>query len=184
MLVKKIAIIHRSLIVRKGLSAVLEAYGRPATIVSRDILDSELEPLNKSVIFADVSLKDRMKEMFRNSETSRNIFAGIGQSSNSIKAVPPYKVIIDINDTREELFSKLDILFPSSSVTAAGGNILTARETEILILVAKGYRSSDIASRLYISRHTVITHRKNICGKLGIKTPSGLTLFALANNLI
>lgn len=185
MLIKEIVIIHKSLIVRKGLSAVLEAYGRPATKVSPDFNEKETASFVKSIIFSDVSFKERMSGMFLKSEASRNVFAGIGKPEAGRKNNSPYKIIIDINDSREKLFSKLDVLFPSTSVyTAGNGSILTARETEILKLVAKGYRSRDIAARLFISRHTVITHRKNICGKLGIKTPSGLTLFALVNKLI
>lgn len=42
----------------------------------------------------------------------------------------------------------------------------------------------DIADRYNISIHTVITHRKNITRKTGIKTVAGLTVYVLLNNLI
>ena len=50
--------------------------------------------------------------------------------------------------------------------------------------VALGLTNSQIAEKLFISQHTVVTHRKKITSKLGIKTISGLTVYALLNNLI
>ena len=61
---------------------------------------------------------------------------------------------------------------------------LTARELEVLQLVACGYINKQIADRLSISLHTVISHRKNITRKLQIKTVAGLTIYALLNGLI
>jgi DNA-binding CsgD family transcriptional regulator len=50
--------------------------------------------------------------------------------------------------------------------------------------VALGFTNKEIAERLFISTHTFITHRKNITRKIGIKTVSGLTVYALLNHLI
>jgi DNA-binding CsgD family transcriptional regulator len=50
--------------------------------------------------------------------------------------------------------------------------------------VALGFTNQQIADKLFISKHTVISHRKNITSKLGIKTVSGLTVYAVLNNLI
>ncbi|MDR1169572.1 MAG: response regulator transcription factor [Prevotellaceae bacterium] len=61
---------------------------------------------------------------------------------------------------------------------------LSDREKEILIAVARGCINKEIADRLSISIHTVISHRKNISRKTGIRTVSGLTIYALFNNLI
>ncbi|MCC6397789.1 MAG: hypothetical protein IT282_12285 [Bacteroidetes bacterium] len=61
---------------------------------------------------------------------------------------------------------------------------LTPRELEVLRLVACGYLNKQIADRLAISLHTVISHRKNITQKLQIKTVAGLTVYALLNHLI
>jgi len=61
---------------------------------------------------------------------------------------------------------------------------LSNREKEILKQVALGLTNSKIAEKLFISQHTVVTHRKKITSKLGIKTISGLTVYALLNNLI
>ncbi len=61
---------------------------------------------------------------------------------------------------------------------------LTPREKLILTNVALGYTNKEIAARLFISTHTVISHRKNITRKLQIKTVSGLTVYAILNNLL
>ena len=64
------------------------------------------------------------------------------------------------------------------------GEELSAREKEILVSVAKGKLNKEIADEYNISIYTVISHRKNITRKTGIKTVSGLTVYALLNNLI
>ncbi|MDR1632624.1 MAG: response regulator transcription factor [Dysgonamonadaceae bacterium] len=61
---------------------------------------------------------------------------------------------------------------------------LSDREKEILVSVAKGLTNKEIAGAHCISVHTVISHRKNITKKTGIKTISGLTIYAVFNNLI
>jgi DNA-binding NarL/FixJ family response regulator len=61
---------------------------------------------------------------------------------------------------------------------------LSKREKDILVALAQGLANKEIADKLHISTHTVISHRKNIVRKTGIKTVSGLTLYALFNNLV
>lgn len=63
-------------------------------------------------------------------------------------------------------------------------NQLSEREKDIVAQVAKGLTNKEIANQLFISVHTVITHRKNIGRKLGIKSASGLTVYAILNKLI
>lgn len=62
--------------------------------------------------------------------------------------------------------------------------ILSPREIEIIILIALEYSGKEISEKLFISSHTVETHRKNIMKKLNIKSTIGLVKYALKNNLI
>lgn len=57
-------------------------------------------------------------------------------------------------------------------------------EKEILTSLVEGHTNKEIASIYNLSVHTVISHRKNISRKTGIKTVSGLTVYALLNNLV
>ncbi len=61
---------------------------------------------------------------------------------------------------------------------------LTKRELDVLRLLVKGYPNKQIATDLYISVHTVISHRKNINRKLGIKSIAGLAIYGVINNII
>lgn len=61
---------------------------------------------------------------------------------------------------------------------------LSAREKEIVVCVVKGMTNREIADRLFLSTHTVITHRRNIARKLQIHSPSGLTIYAIVNKLV
>ncbi len=61
---------------------------------------------------------------------------------------------------------------------------LTDREVEVLTQMVKGLSNKEIADKLNISIHTVISHRKNITDKTGIKSLSGLTIYAIAKKII
>jgi len=63
-------------------------------------------------------------------------------------------------------------------------NELSDREKEVLVLVARGLLNKEIADKLNISINTVITHRKNITRKTGIKTTPGLTVYAILGGLV
>lgn len=62
--------------------------------------------------------------------------------------------------------------------------LLSNREIEVLVLVTKGLINKEIADKLNISLTTVITHRKNITEKLGIKSVSALTIYAVMNGYV
>ena len=61
---------------------------------------------------------------------------------------------------------------------------LSAREIEVLVLITKGHINKEIAEKLNISLTTVISHRKNITEKLGIKSVPGLTIYAVMNGYV
>ncbi len=61
---------------------------------------------------------------------------------------------------------------------------ISEREKEIIICLVQGMSNKEIASQLFISVNTVITHRRNISRKLQIHSLAGLTIYAIANGLI
>ncbi len=61
---------------------------------------------------------------------------------------------------------------------------LSDREKTVVRCVSLGMTNKEIADSLFLSAHTVIAHRKNITKKLGIKTVSGLTVYAIINKLV
>lgn len=96
----------------------------------------------------------------------------------------PYNGVIEISDTRSKIMSKMEEFAQSETAKNADDVELSKRETDVLVAVAKGMMNKEIADQMNISIHTVISHRKNITRKTGIKSVSGLTVYALLNNLI
>lgn len=62
--------------------------------------------------------------------------------------------------------------------------ILTDREIEVMSLIVQGYINKEIADRLNIGLATVVTHRKNIMDKLGMKSVSALTIYAVMHGYV
>lgn len=112
---------------------------------------------------------------------------GIHDHKLSDRILPLFDQLINLNAGDEELrnlFEKIYISSVNSSVGAEDNRLISFRESEILKYVALGLTNKEIADQLNISAHTVITHRKNITAKLGIKTIAGLTVYAILNNII
>jgi two-component system nitrate/nitrite response regulator NarL len=72
----------------------------------------------------------------------------------------------------------------SSKASEAGPDLLTKREREILSLIAQGHTDKEIAEKVFLSPLTIISHRKNILSKLGLKNKVELTRFAIEHNLL
>ena len=96
----------------------------------------------------------------------------------------PYNGVIEINDTRAKIISKMNEFAQSEASKTSDDVELSKRETDVLVALAKGMMNKEIADYMNISIHTVISHRKNITRKTGIKSVSGLTVYALLKNLI
>lgn len=60
--------------------------------------------------------------------------------------------------------------------------VLSEREIEIITLIAEGLTNPEISEKLFLSKHTVNTHRKNIMAKLGVKNTAGIVMFAVKQN--
>lgn len=94
--------------------------------------------------------------------------------------------IIHLQDNKESIIRKIqDLLDTGDQKEREDLHMqLSPRETTIVRLVSMGLTNRQIADKLFLSAHTVMTHRKNISGKLGIKSVSGLTIYAIVNNII
>lgn len=97
-----------------------------------------------------------------------------------------FKDVIEMNDSKQKVVSKIFNLLNDNnlSLDRNDGVELSNREIDVLVALVKGMTNKEISDKLFISVHTVITHRKNIIHKTGIKSVSGLTVYALLNNLV
>lgn len=78
---------------------------------------------------------------------------------------------IDVEDIDFESFSCEPVL-------------LSERENEIIVYIAEGQTNAQIAEALFLSNHTINTHRKNIMAKLGVKNTAGIVMYAVKTNLV
>lgn len=95
--------------------------------------------------------------------------------------------VISVDEAKTSIVKKLRSVLSqidSMSENPSSNSALSEREIGILKDVALGLSNKEIAEKNFISPHTVITHRKNITRKLGIKTVSGLTIYAILNKII
>lgn len=97
-----------------------------------------------------------------------------------------FSEIVLLSDSKSTVHEKFKKILNSTNAAqvAHQAQVLSEREAQILKDVALGLSNKEIADKNFISPHTVITHRKNITKKLGIKTVSGLTIYAILNKLI
>ena len=86
----------------------------------------------------------------------------------------------DLTEIRKKMTSALDL---ENEETDEREN-LSSREKEIISLVVKGFTNQEIADKLFISVHTVMTHRRNIARKLQIHSATGLTIYAIVNKIV
>ena len=93
---------------------------------------------------------------------------------------------ITIKASQEVIIEQLEQLFTgeNNSISSDNNKELSTRETDVLQLIVNGSTNKEIADKLNISLNTVLSHRKNITTKLGIKTVSGLTFYAIMNGII
>lgn len=97
-----------------------------------------------------------------------------------------FKDVIELGDNKQKVINKILTLLNDNDENSSQNESveLSNREEDVLVCVAKGMTNKEISDMLNISVHTVITHRKNIVRKTGIKSVAGLTVYALLNNLL
>ncbi|MEA3447393.1 MAG: LuxR C-terminal-related transcriptional regulator [Bacteroidota bacterium] len=180
----RIIIIHHLDIIRKGIETIIkEAFQYPVNVLS-DFNAKAIKP------------KSGDKLLFITDEiNAKKIQASLGLFNHKTELLICFDQPknheslhkISLNISREQLCKQVEQTFSGhgeSPPHAAHKNELSRRESEILALVANGLSNKEIAGKLFISPHTVISHRKNITEKLGIKTISGLTVYAVINGII
>lgn len=91
---------------------------------------------------------------------------------------------ICLSDDKEHIIRQLSALIDSLPEDKKQKSELSQRERDVLRLVALGYTNKEIADKLFISIHTVISHRKNITKKIDIRTASGMTAYAILKKII
>ncbi len=94
-----------------------------------------------------------------------------------------YSGSFSIFDTSQQIITTVSSLLKSDK-KEEGNEMLSDRELEVLTELIHGYTNKEIAEKLNISIHTVVTHRKNITQKTGVKSPSGLAIYALSKNIV
>lgn len=100
---------------------------------------------------------------------------------SSLSATAEYDAQISVYDSFEQIRDKMEALSPKESEEE---KTLSQREKEIVTYVVKGFTNKQIADKLFLSQHTVVTHRRNIASKLNIHSSAGLTVYAIASKLV
>ncbi len=184
MLYSNCIIIHAWPIVQIGLRSVVQSLRMEVRDVFQECPDCKiLTEWNDAMILIDVKHGDFIRK-HQKFLRKRNISSvGIDFSSQLQTEDSLFDEVLYQTDSQNVLLSKLNkISNPENK--KRNENQLSQREVDVLKLVAIGCTNKQISDKLFISIHTTITHRKHITSKLGVKSISGLTLYAAINNLI
>jgi len=189
----KFVIAEKSYLIRKGISSIINRIEHATVVKELDNLDeinSILLKYTPDFLVVNCDLLEQNNN-FRNSDIKVDLsMVGIGILSGNTKTLlnqTQFKETVSTFDERDEIYKKLRSLIQDKIEKRhdlTQQTELSEREKTILKHVAKGLTNKEIAEKLFLSTHTVITHRKNITNKLGIKTISGFTVYAILNNII
>jgi DNA-binding CsgD family transcriptional regulator len=94
-----------------------------------------------------------------------------------------YDEVISMYDTADQIKEKFTNLIHNPEADKRHES-LSQREKEVIVCVIQGMTNKQIADKLCLSAHTVITHRRNISAKLQIHSTAGLTIYAIVNKLV
>lgn len=182
---KRIIIIHPFEVIRKGLWAILRE-----TFHYEFILLPTVDSLKDYSGLQNMQLLLIIDEHMHTNENHVIIEQRLGQENNikwlslGVESVDGKKDTIAFNQPAEKITEQVKLRIERPQSGSVSLQELTEREKDVLSLVALGHINKEIADKLFISVHTVISHRKNITEKLGIKSISGLTVYAILNKLI
>jgi len=183
---KTVYIVHGSSIVQNGLATILrknfklviKCYSDFASLVRSENIRS----VNALFFVEDLLAGSEEYLDFINESVESKSFSIVNATSK--KKSPLGKNTIFLYNSDEEIYDLVKHAFTQQNFMEEEQEGLSNREIEVLKLVALGFTNKDIAEKLFISTHTVMSHRKNITEKLGVKSISGLTVYAIINNYI
>ncbi|MEJ5350705.1 MAG: response regulator transcription factor [Melioribacteraceae bacterium] len=138
---------------------------------------NEVSPETKILVISDNNKKDIVMKVIKN-----------GVLGYLTKECEENEILIALDSLSkgEKFFCNkiLNVILESKIEEPKKEAELTKREIEIIRLIAEKYSNQEIADKLFISIHTVYTHRKNIMKKLKLKSPVELILYAIDSGII
>lgn len=190
--VLKMAIAETSVIVRTGLALVLKRMQGmkilPIEVVSPESLADCMRLHKPDVLIINPAFPGYFDiRKFREDPQHAGVkcialLCSMGDNSILKYYDDSFSLYDDPEDMKEKLNRLLNL---SGQEDGRGGQeVLSSREKEIVTCVVKGMTNKEIADALFLSTHTVITHRRNIARKLQIHSPAGLTIYAIVNKLV
>lgn len=188
----KIVVAESSVIVRSGLAAVLKRIPNlnihPIEVSSPEALQNYIHLHTPDIVIANPTFGGWFNlPSFKNDNEKSGIkYIALVCSVLDNNALKEYDENIAICDDVETITTKINHLLHNEEEEEKDNEqeTLSQREKEIIICVVKGLTNKAIADQLYLSIHTVITHRRNIARKLQIHSPAGLTIYAIVNKLV
>ena len=188
----KIVIAEPSTILRIGLERLLEELPDAEVVFSTDNLSSlyaRINALRPDILIINPLLFDYAKRATLRAEFDQlpNLrVVGLVTAYLESQHQRQFAGVIELNDDIQRIKSTLNQVARSvqSDDDESDTAPLSDREKDVLVCLSKGLKNNEIANQLNISVHTVITHRKNIVRKTGIKSVAALTVYAILNNLI
>lgn len=188
----KIAVAETSVIIRSGLTTVLKRLPNlnvvPIEVSSPESLQSYIHLHTPDILIVNPTFGgwfDLPAFKAENGKVETKYLALVCSviDSNSLKE---YDENLSICDDSETIATKINKLLctDEEEEKESEQETLSQREKEIITCVVKGMTNKAIADQLYLSIHTVITHRRNIARKLQIHSPAGLTIYAIVNKLV
>lgn len=188
----RIAIADPSVIVLNGLAALLHDLPEYEVVLQSDDMHTVMtrlrilrpEVLIINPVMIDHSKRRMVRSLFEEFADMRVVALVSAFFENSI--LRQYQGVIEITDDLQRIKSTLNqvVIQRNNDDADVDSSVLSDREKDVLICLAKGQKNNEIAENLNISASTVITHRKNIVRKTGIKSVSALTVYAILNNLL
>lgn len=188
----RIVIAENSVIIRNGMTAVLRRVPnlkiQPMEVLSTDALQEFIRMHTPDILIVNPVFDgyfdlNRFRENPRTSHIKCIALQGALLDTTLLNKYDEVISIFDDMDTITGKILRLQKRF-GNEVLKKNLNHLCYREKEIVVCVVKGMTNKEIASKLCLSIHTVITHRRNIVRKLQIHSPAGLTIYAIVNKLV